>query len=215
MRIFILLSLLPVILNVIIAKIFGKRDKSQGETYKLNLVDFSKTLLKGSELKVGVSRKKYWGSLPLKSGELKLDEALVDSSAKGIGIGVDDLAEVVVNCGFSLLFLEKKKTVDAYFRSQRFISIIPVLAIIAALFMKLAGKVSFNISILIAVSGLAIASITGLFTLMTGFRALQLSLLTLTRSKGFLYSEQKEIVEKAAKAHLFRNAVPAMLKFIL
>lgn len=213
MRVFILLSLLPIILNVIIAKIFGKKDALYDEKYKLNLVGFSETLLNGTKLKVGVSRKKYWGVLPMKSGEFKLDEALVNSSLKGIA--VCELAEVVLNCGFSLLFLEKKKTVNAYFRSQRFISIIPVLAVIAALFMRLAGKVSFNVSILIAVSGLAIASITGIFTLMTGFRALQLAILKLTRSKGFLYSEQKEMVEKAARAQLFRNAVPALLKFIL
>ena len=204
---------MPVIVNIAVAKIFGRKVKEEIRGCKLNVIDFSQYLLKGTQIKTEESNKPQWATLPYKSGVFKLDKAVVASGPSGVPI--EDLAKTLLNCGFTLLFLKRKKVVNAYFRSQRFIAIIPVLAIIAALFMRLAGKVNFNVAILIAVSGLAIASITGIFTLMTGFRALQLSTLALTRSRGFLNSEQRESLQKAAKSQLFRDAVPPILKFLV
>lgn len=209
MKILFLTGLIPVFIVVLVAKIFGRNISEVGKSLACTGESLALSIFKNRELKVSLQKRVLWSSNPVKKQELVLEEKLAKSQTIG------DLAAVLYQCGFALLWLSDKKIASNYFKAKRAAAILPVLTIVGAVLLKVANRVSFNVTVLIAISGIALASLFCLLNLIAGLRAAQAVAIELERGNLIKSYNNRELLNSQVRVLAFRDVLPSMLKFLM
>lgn len=159
------------------------------------------------DLELTIKKKKSWwsGLNPHKNGVVYFSENMLKRKTLG------NAAELIHRCGLVLLESVHEKSVSKYYKTVRFVSIVPVFLIVAAVLAKLAGRLSFNVCFTVAVWGVALACLACLFNIITSREAVKRALYELEKRGGFKRLSEQEKVEGAAYGFVFLKSVPPLL----
>lgn len=200
-----LVGLLPCAIAFFTAKLLGanKLREGQREVSKTG-AELADLILKGKGVRIKKKRSWWNGLNPHKQGVMYMSEQVLERKTLG------NAAEVIHRCGLVLLEGVHEKSVKKHYKVVRFVSIVPILLIVASILARVAGRLSFNICLTIAVWGVALACIACLFNIFTGREAVKRALRELDKKGGIKRLQEKEDLEEAAFGYVCLLAVPPL-----
>ena len=204
-KILIFVGLVPCVITILVATLFGSRRVASKLEVGFTGRQLAKMILKGKNIEIK-EKASWWSGLnPFDGDSLKISKAMLEQKT------LYNSVQVIHRCGLALLQEVHEGSVNKYYHTMRFVSIVPIFMIVASVLGKVIGRYSFGVCLTVAVWGIALACLACVFNFMTSREAVKRALHELDKKNAFKRMSDQEQVENAAFGFVYMQIAPPLM----